>query len=500
MPMIGRFYKGRDFRGRDPAIMASEYEAMRRRKAEALRAKGLDPFGHRFPDSIPTAEARRRFEAAGEGAPARVAGRLMALREFGKLIFADLADWTGCIQIALSKKTLAEEAWERVKLFDLGDWVGVEGRLVKTRTGEITVEAAQFEILSKALLTPPEKWHGLQDVEARYRQRYVDLFANPEVRDVFLKRSLIVEDLRRFLRERGFVEVETPVLQPLYGGAAARPFVTHHHTLDVDLYLRISPELYLKRLLVGGMERVFEIGRVFRNEGISTRHNPEFTLMELYQAYADYTDMMELVETLVERLARAVSGGQTCLPFGDLMIEYKAPWRRAAYADLLAEHAGVRMGDDAAVRAKARSLGIEESNKHLDVVTHDIFEATVEPHMVQPTFVMDWPARLCPLTKRKAGHPEIAERFEPMVARMEIGNAYTELNDPDVQEEALRTQLAGQTETMAVMDEDFLEALKYGMPPAGGLGIGMDRLVMLLVNAASIRDVVLFPALRPRGA
>ena len=480
--------------------MASEYEAMRRRKAEVLRAKGLDPFGHRFPDSISTAEARRRFEAAGEGAPARVAGRLMALREFGKLIFADLVDWTGRIQIALSKKTLLEEMWERVKLLDLGDWVGVEGRLVKTRKGEITIEAAQFEILSKALLTPPEKWHGLQDVEARYRQRYVDLFANPEVRDLFLKRSLILDEMRLFLRERGFVEVETPVLQPLYGGAAARPFVTHHHTLDVDLYLRISPELYLKRLLVGGMERVFEISRVFRNEGISTRHNPEFTLMELYQAYADYTDMMELVETLVERLARVVSGGQTCLPFGDLMIEYKAPWRRAAYADLLQEHAGVRMGDEAAVRAKARSLGLSESGKHLDVVTHDIFEATVEPHMVQPTFVMDWPARLCPLTKRKAGHPEIAERFEPMVARMEIGNAYTELNDPDVQEEALRTQLAGQTETMAVMDEDFLEALKYGMPPAGGLGIGMDRLAMLLVNAASIRDVVLFPALRPRGA
>ena len=480
--------------------MANEYEEARRRKAEGLRAKGLDPFGHRYADTLGAAEARRRFEAAGEGAPARVAGRLMALREFGKLIFADLADWTGRIQIAFSKKTLAEEAWERVKLLDLGDWAGVEGRLVKTRTGEITIEAARLEILSKALLTPPEKWHGLQDVEARYRQRYVDLYANPEVRDLFLKRSLILDEVRRFLRERGFVEVETPVLQPLYGGAAARPFVTHHNTLDVNLYLRISPELYLKRLLVGGMERVFELGRVFRNEGISTRHNPEFTLMELYQAYADYKDMMELVETLVESLARTVSGGRTCLPFGDLEIEYKAPWRRAAYADLLAEHAGVRMGDEAAVRAKARSLGIEESNKHLDVVTHDVFEATVEPHIVQPTFVMDWPARLCPLTKRKAGHPEIAERFEPMVARMEIGNAYTELNDPDVQEEAFRTQLAGQTETMAVMDEDFLEALKYGMPPAGGLGIGMDRLVMLLANAASIRDVVLFPALRPRGA
>jgi lysyl-tRNA synthetase class 2 len=479
--------------------MPNEYEEARRRKAEALRAKSLDPFGHRYPETIPTAEARRRFEAAGVGAPARVAGRLISFREFGKLIFADLSDRSGHLQVAFSKKILDAEAWERLKLIDLGDCVGVDGRLIKTRTGEITVEVAKFEILSKALLPPPEKWHGLQDTETRYRQRYIDLFANPEARDVFLKRSLILDEMRRFLRERDFIEVETPVLQPIYGGAAARPFITHHNTLDVDLYLRISPELYLKRLLVGGLERVFEVSRVFRNEGIDTRHNPEFTLMELYQAYGDYTDMMELVETLVEHLARTLSGGQTCLPFGDLEIEYKAPWRRALYADLLKEHAGVAMGDDAAIRAKARTLGIEESNKHLDVVTHSVFEMTAEEHLVQPTFVMDWPARLCPLTKRKAGNPSIAERFEPMVARMEIGNAYTELNDPDVQLEAFRTQLAGQTETMAVMDEDFVEALKYGMPPAGGLGIGIDRLVMLLTNTASIRDVVLFPALRPRG-
>ncbi|MBM4019127.1 MAG: lysine--tRNA ligase [Planctomycetes bacterium] len=480
--------------------MPGEYEQHRRKKAEALRAQGLDPFGRRYPETIDTAGARKRFEAAGEGAPATVAGRMLALREFGKLIFADLWDSSGRIQVAFSKKTLPPQMWDRVKLLDLGDWVGVEGRLVRTRTGEITVDAARVDVLAKALLPPPEKWHGLTDVEARYRQRYVDLFANPEVRDLFLRRSLVIDEVRRFLRERGFVEVETPVLQPLYGGAAARPFVTHHNTLDVDLYLRISPELYLKRLLVGGMERVFEIARVFRNEGISTRHNPEFTLMELYQAFADYGDMMELVETLVERLARTISGGRTCLPFQDKVLEYKAPWRRALYADLLAEHAGVRLGDEPAVRARARTLGLEESNKHVDVVTHDVFEAAVEPHIVQPTFVMDWPARLCPLTKRKADNPDIAERFEPMVAGMEIGNAYTELNDPDVQAEALRTQLAGQQETMAVFDADFVEALKHGMPPAGGLGIGIDRLVMLLVNAPSIRDVVLFPALRPKGS
>ena len=479
--------------------MPSEYEAQRRKKADALRAMGLDPFGHRYPETIGAAEARRRFEAAGEGAPARVAGRLMAVREFGKLVFSDLVDWTGRIQVAFNRKTLPETVWEKVKQLDLGDWVGVEGRLTKTRTGEVTVAVETLEILAKALLPPPEKWHGLQDVEARYRQRYVDLFANPEVRDLFLARSLILEETRRFLKERSFIEVETPVLQPIYGGAAARPFTTHHNTLDVDLYLRISPELYLKRLLVGGMERVFEIGRVFRNEGVSTRHNPEFTMLEAYQAYADYTDMMELTESLVESLARTVSGGKTCLPFGEHQIEYRAPWRRAKYADLLAEHAAVRLGDEEAIRAKARALGVEESNKHLDVVTHDLFERTVEEHLVQPTHVCDWPARLCPLTKRKADDPTIAERFEPMVAGMELGNAYTELNDPDVQASALRTQLEGQKETMAVMDEDFLAALKHGMPPAGGLGIGMDRLVMLLVGAPSIRDVVLFPQLRPRA-
>ena len=508
--------------------MTSEYEQARRKKAEALRAMGLDPFGGRFPDTIPAAEARRRFETAGQGTPARVAGRLTALRAFGKLVFADLEDASGRIQLAFNKKTLPEAEWPKVDLLDLADWVGVDGRLVTTRTGEITVEAQHLAILTKTLLPPPEKWHGLQDVEARYRQRYVDLLANPSVRDVFLARSAILAQVRRFLAERGFVEVETPVLQPIYGGAAARPFVTHHHTLDADFYLRISPELYLKRLLVGGMDRVFEIGRVFRNEGISTRHNPEFTLLEVYQAYADYTDMMDLVETMVEDLARTVTGGSTALPWpaprgeaerearGDtpdgersneagpgvrepIQIDYAAPWRRATYADLLAEHAGLALGDEQAIRARARQMGLEESNKHLDVVTHEIFERTVEHHLVQPTFVYDWPARLCPLTKRKADDASIAERFEPMVAGMEIGNAYTELNDPDVQEEALRTQLAGQDETMAVMDTDFVAALKHGMPPAGGLGIGLDRLVMLLTGAPSIRDVVLFPARRPEA-
>jgi len=491
--------------------MTSEYEQARRAKADALREAGLDPFGGRCEGAVSAAEARRRFESDGEGTPVRVAGRLTAERAFGKLVFADLTDWTGRIQLAFNKKTLPEDEWARVKLLDLADWVGVDGQLITTRTGEVTVDVSHLEILTKALLPPPEKWHGLQDVEARYRRRYVDLFANPEVRDVFLARSRLIAEIRRFLDSRGFIEVETPVLQPIYGGAAARPFVTHHNTLDADFFLRISPELYLKRLLVGGMERVYEIARVFRNEGISTRHNPEFTLLEIYQAYADYTDMMALVETLMERLARTVTGGSTVVPWSPplaegeeepepIQIDYAAPWRRATYADLLQEHAGLALGDEEAIRTKARAMGVEESNKHLDVVTHEVFEQTVEHHLVQPTFVLDWPAGLCPLTKRKADDPSIAERFEPMVAGLEIGNAYTELNDPDVQEEALRTQLAGQDETMAVMDTDFVEALKHGMPPAGGLGLGIDRIVMLLAGAPSIRDVLLFPARRPGEA
>ena len=323
---------------------------------------------------------------------------------------------------------------------------------------------------------------------------------NPESMGTFRKRIAIIEHFRTKLTERGFVEVETPTMQTIYGGAAARPFVTHHNTLDVDLFLRISPELYLKRLLVGGMERVYEFSRVFRNEGIDTSHSPEYTLFELYQAYADYNVMMEITEELISTAAEQICGS-TKLPFGDLVIDYTLPWRRVKYADLLAEHAGVDMGDEAAVRAKARELEIEDTNKDVAVVIDEVFEQTVEPHLVQPTFVIDYPAALCPLTRRKADDPTIAERFEPYVANMELGNAYTELNDPTVQEANLRQQLRGEAEneTMRVMDEDFITALRHGMPPAGGLGIGIDRVVMLLTDTQSIRDVILFPMLRPEA-
>jgi len=323
---------------------------------------------------------------------------------------------------------------------------------------------------------------------------------NPESMRRFFRRVEIIEQFRTVLKGKGFIEVETPMMQAIYGGAAARPFETHHNALDCDLFLRISPELYLKRLLVGGMEKVFEINRNFRNEGLDTRHNPEFTMMELYQAYADYHVMMDITEELIAGAAEAGGQGRT-LPYGDRVIDLTPPWRRAKYADLLAEHAGVAMDDMPAVRAKARELGIEESNKDDAVVINEVFEETVEPHLVQPTFVIDYPAALCPLTRRKADDPSIAERFELFIANMEIANAYTELNDPAIQEANFRGQLRGEAagETMRVMDEDFLTALRHGMPPAGGLGIGIDRVIMLLTNTPSIRDVILFPMLRPQN-
>jgi len=477
----------------------------RLKKLARLRELGVDPYGGRFADTQPFAEIRRRAEALAldpgqivERERARAAGRIMLLRGFGSLIFLTVRDRTGDMQIGLSKKALAD-AWSVAKLLDLGDLIGVEGTLGKTQTGEITVWADALTLLCKALRPPPEKYHGLTDTEWRYRHRYVDLFANPHVREAFITRSLVVDHLRSVLRERGFLEVETPMLQPIYGGAAARPFTTHHNALDLDLFLRISPELYLKRLLVGGLERVFEINRSFRNEGISTKHNPEFTMLEVYQAYGDYNDMMDLTEGLITSVIERLGGGFV-RTFGDLRIDFTPPWSRRTYADCLAEYAGVRMNDIAAVRAKAESLGIPHARMDDAVVVNEVFEATVEPHLIHPTFVRDYPAAICPLTRRKPDDPSLALRFEVFAAGcMELANAYTELNDPMAQEENFRRQLAGQKETMAVMDEDFVRSLQYGMPPAGGLGIGIDRLVMLLTGCTSIRDVILFPLQRPKA-
>jgi lysyl-tRNA synthetase class 2 len=473
----------------------NKLEQQRRGKLERVRQLGIDPYGGRFDNVQSAAAARGRYQDGVEGLEACCAGRIILLRGMGKLFFMTLRDSSGTIQIGLSNKLLAD-SWELVKLLDLGDTIGVRGKLGKTKTGEITIWVEELVLLAKSLLQPPEKWHGLADVEMRYRQRYVDLWANPETMERFKKRIDIISDIREFLRGRGFLEVETPMMQTVAGGAAARPFITHHNTLDIDLYLRIAPELFLKRLLVGGMERVFEINRNFRNEGIDTSHNPEFTMLELYQAYADYNIMMDLTEELISSLV-AKYCDSTKVQFGDLTIDFARPWRRSTYAELLKEYAGCDIDNIAVIRAKAREIGLNEANMDDAVVINNVFEAIVEEKLVNPTFVMDYPSALCPLTKCKKQDPRYAERFELLIGRMELANAYTELNDPAVQYKNFLTQLRGQEETMAKMDEDFVTALKYGMPPAGGLGIGIDRLIMVLTGVKSIRDVVLFPLLKP---
>jgi lysyl-tRNA synthetase class 2 len=475
----------------------SSIEQARQEKLRAIKQMGIEPYGGRYDGAEAAAEAKARFKEGDEGQKAKCAGRIVLLRDIGKLIFLTLRDSSGTIQAGLSKSLLAAQ-WSFIKLLEVGDIIGVSGSLGKTKTGEITIWAEEVVLLSKSVMPPPEKWHGLADIDLRYRQRYVDLWANQEVMELFKKRSAILRTVREFLTGRGFMEVETPMMQTIAGGAAAKPFITHHNTLDMDLYLRIAPELFLKRLLVGGMEKVFEINRNFRNEGLSTRHNPEFTMLELYQAYADYNIMMDLTEELICLLVeKYCEGGKA--KFGEMEVDFARPWRRATYAELLREYGGCDIEDIKSVRVKATALGIEHTNMDDAVVINEVFETTVEKNLLNPTFVKDYPAALCPLTRRKKDKPDIAERFELYIAGMELANAYTELNDPVVQEENFRHQLRGQHETMATMDEDFVTALRYGMPPAGGLGIGIDRLVMVLTGATSIRDVVLFPLLKPLG-
>ncbi len=485
--------------------MADQYYEDRQKKLEALRELGLDPYGSRFDGVTRNTAIRQQAEKLGldagqtdESTRVRAAGRIVLRRVMGKLAFLTIRDSTGDLQIGISKAKVGD-GWALVKLLDLGDIIGVDGPLGRTKTNEITIWADSLTMLSKCLRTPPSEWHGLQDIDARYRQRYVDLFKNSAVMQAFLSRSRIIDAVRGHMRGLGFIEVETPMLQPMYGGAAARPFTTHHNTLDMDLFLRISPELYLKRLLVGGMERVYEINRNFRNEGISPRHNPEFTMMECYQAYGDLTDMMSVVEGVVSACVEALGGGFK-RPFKDLELDFTPPWPRRTYTELLREHAGVELADVEAVRRKAASIGIEGAKMDDAVVANKLFEATVEDHLIQPVFVTEYPAAICPLTRRKPDDPSLAIRFEAFAAGMELGNAYTELNDPAVQRETLSAQVKGEgDETMAVMDEDFLTALEYGMPPAGGLGVGIDRLVMVLTDSPSIRDVILFPLQRKLG-
>jgi len=475
-------------------------EAARLEKLARIEALGLDPWGQRFDGHQAIAAVRDLCPADSgiDGPVVRVAGRILRWNDKGKLHFLHIQDHTGRIQLMLSRKDSSDELWAVLECLDLGDLIGVDGVARVSNTGEKTIRVTGLTVLCKSLAQPPEKFHGLQDKESLLRQRYVDLIYSEGVLDRMFKRLRILDSIRETLRGEGFFEVETPVLHAIAGGAAARPFTTHHNALDIPLYLRIALELHLKRLMVGGIERVYEMGRVFRNEGVDGTHNPEFTMIELYQAYANYEVMMDLAEKIIGNAARAANG-TAVLPWGEKTIDFTPPFQRARYADLFREHAGCDMQDTAAVAEVARRLQIETAGRHPDVIVNDVFEATVEDKLQGPVFVYDYPASMCPLTKRKRSDPAIAERFELFVDGMELANAYTELNDPRLQEELFRTQLAGLAEedSMAKMDHDFVRALKVGMPPAGGMGIGIDRLVMLLTNTRSIRDVIFFPLLKP---
>ncbi|MGH9602766.1 MAG: lysine--tRNA ligase [Terriglobales bacterium] len=444
----------------------------------------------------------------------RIAGRIMALRLMGKAGFAHLQQAGQRLQIYVKKDVVGEKGFEIFRLLDLGDHIGARGYLFRTRTGELTVHIEELTFLAKSLLPLPEKWHGLQDVELRYRQRYLDLVMNPEVREVFLKRSLLVQSLRRFLEARGFVEVETPMMQPIAGGAVARPFITHHNTLDIDLYLRIAPELYLKRLVVGGLERVYEINRNFRNEGISTQHNPEFTMLEFYQAYADYRDLMDLTEQMFPQAAHDVTGS-TRVTYQGEEIEF-AKWQRLSMREAIIrywpEAAGARpeMSDFASGDSVGRLVKrFNAAHAHMPYdpdasagkTIADLFAAVAEPHLVQPTIIYDFPMAISPLSKNKRDEPDWVERFEVFIGRLELGNAFSELNDPEEQRRRFEMQLAQKArgnEEAHAMDEDYIRALAYGLPPAAGYGVGIDRLTMLLTDSKSIRDVILFPLLRPQ--
>ena len=483
----------------------------RRDKLQRLRSRGVDPFPHRYHKTHSVKEALDLFASvestSQDGArtqPVSLAGRIGSIRGMGKAAFLNIRDGSGRIQAHLRRDVLGE-AYELLKELDLGDFLGVRGPLFRTRMGEVTVEAKELTLLAKALRPPPEKWHGLADIEKRYRQRYLDLMSNPEVRESFVLRSRIVAAMRRFLDSRGFIEVETPILVPVAAGAMAHPFTTHHNQLDQDLYLRIATELYLKRLLVGGFDKVYEIGRVFRNEGVDLEHNPEFTLLESYEAYADYTAVMAMVEEMVSTIAREVLG-TTRIAVGDNVVDFTPPWRRLSLREEVRQRSGVDIEDypdTASLSGRMAELGVDVSHRDSRGRLVDKLVSTyVEPQLIQPAFLMDYPTEMSPLAKPKAGNPRYVERFEGFAGGMELCNSYSELNDPDVQRRHLEEQEATRKdygdEEVDRLDEDFLLALEYGMPPTGGLGMGIDRLVMLLTGQRTIRDVVLFPQMRTR--
>ena len=481
----------------------SEQNRIRREKLAQMQEEGKDPFQIvRYDVTHHSDEIRNNFEAL-ENTDVVIAGRMMSKRIMGKASFCNIQDRNGNMQSYVSRNDIGEEAYAAFKKYDIGDIIGIKGFVFKTKTGEISVHAKEVVLLSKSLQVLPEKFHGLKDQELRYRQRYVDLIVNPESRDTFIKRSKIITEIRRFLDSKGFLEVETPVLQTIAGGASARPFITHHNTLDIDMYCRIALELPLKRLIVGGFERVYEIGRVFRNEGISVRHNPEFTLMELYQAYTDYNGMMDITEEMFRTVAQNVLG-TTTVNYGGHEIKLGEPFARITMVDAVKQYTGidfdqVKDTEEAKAIAKERHVEFEDRHQKGDILNL-FFEEFVEKNLIQPTFIIDYPVEISPLTKRKPSNPDFTERFELFIVGREYGNAYSELNDPIDQRSRFEYQeflRENGDDEANMIDEDFLTALEYGMPPTGGLGVGIDRFVMLLTESVSIRDVILFPTMKP---
>ncbi|WP_311480785.1 lysine--tRNA ligase [uncultured Anaerococcus sp.] len=480
----------------------NEMLKIRREKLHELKEEGKDP--HRivnFKNRISSKEIKDNFEKY-EDQTVRVAGRILAKRGHGNMSFMDVQDDLGQIQVVNRKNVIGDD-FKYIKKYDIGDIIGVEGKVFKTNQGEISIEVAESNLLTKALQMLPEKWHGLKDPDLRYRQRYIDLIVNPQVKEVFVQRSRIISAIREFLDNRGFLEVETPILNTIAGGATARPFITHHNTLDIDMYLRIANELYLKRLIVGGFDRVYEIGRMFRNEGMDATHNPEYTAMELYQAYGDYEDMMEITENMVEHVAKKVKG-TTVVEFDGEEIELKAPWKRIPMIEAVKEYSGVDFNEiktDEEAKAIAKEKGVEVKETRGEIIA-EFFDEFVEDKLIQPTFITDYPVEISPLAKRKNDDRSLTYRFEAFISGAEIGNAFSELNDAEDQrarfEDQVRKREAGDDEAQ-MMDYDFVNALEVGLPPTGGLGIGIDRLIMILTGQHSIRDVLLFPTMKPIG-
>ena len=480
-----------------------ELKRIRREKLAELQAAGKDPFQQvRFERDHYTTDIHEHFDEL-EGKTVRLAGRMMSKRIMGKASFSDMRDRYGRLQLYIKRDNVGEDVYKGYKKFDIGDIIGIEGEVFRTQKGEISVSVTELTLLSKNLAPLPEKWHGLKDTDMRYRQRYVDLIVNPEVRDTFEKRSAIVREIRNFMDSRGFMEVETPCLNTIQGGAAARPFITHHNALDIDMYLRIATELHLKRLIVGGLERVYEIGRIFRNEGMDTKHNPEFTTIELYQAYTDYHGMMDITEDMVVHVCEKVLGS-TKVVYQGTEIDFSKGWKRMTMAEAVKEYAGIDFmalsPEEALEAVKAKGLEIEKGKESWGDLMSLCYDEYVEENLMQPTFITDYPVEISPLAKRKPSDPRLTERFECFVYGRELCNAFSELNDPIDQKERFERQVALRAagdEEAGMMDEDFINALEYGMPPTGGMGMGIDRLVMFLTDAASIRDVLLFPTMKP---